>query len=123
MYRNRSRPSQSLFMAAAEACRELGWCPPADVYRISQGWLIKFDLAGVKADDVELTACGRCLTVRGIRRDRLIQECEHSYSMEISYSRFERSIELPEHLDGARISTEFSDGMLLVRLVTGAPEG
>jgi HSP20 family protein len=70
---------------------------------------------------VEVSACGRCLTVRGSRRDWLIEECQHSYSMEISYNRFERSIELPEPLDAARISTEYREGMLLIRLSIEAP--
>jgi HSP20 family protein len=36
--------------------------------------------------------------------------------MEIAYSRFERSVELPCNLDRADITTEYRDGMLLVRI-------
>jgi len=36
--------------------------------------------------------------------------------MEISYSQFQRTIELPENLDHARITTEYRQGMLLVRI-------
>jgi len=36
--------------------------------------------------------------------------------MEISYSRFERTIELPCDVDHFRILTEYRDGMLLLRL-------
>jgi HSP20 family molecular chaperone IbpA len=38
--------------------------------------------------------------------------------MEISYSRFERTIEMPVTLEQARITLEARDGILLVRMVT-----
>jgi HSP20 family protein len=115
---NRPRTAPAFFFPAAEASGQIGWCPPADVYRIGGGWLVKLDLAGVRTEDVEVHASGRTLTVRGARRDLVIEESAHSYSMEIAYSRFERSIELPQRLEAARITTEYRDGMLLVRLLS-----
>jgi HSP20 family protein len=54
--------------------------------------------------------------VRGTRRDAFYQEgCRH-YQMEIAYSRFERSIALPEDLAAASMTTEYRDGLLLVHL-------
>ena len=41
------------------------------------------------------------------------------YQLEIAYSHFERSIELP-NLDPARVATEYRDGMLVVRIQTEA---
>jgi HSP20 family molecular chaperone IbpA len=37
--------------------------------------------------------------------------------MEISYNRFERTIELPCALDGAQVHMEAREGILMVRLV------
>jgi len=92
------------------------WSPAVDVYQLSQGWLIKFDLAGVKPTDIEVRVGGRRLTVRGRRRDWIVQEVCTAYSMEISYDQFERILELPCSLDEADIQTEYREGMLLVRL-------
>jgi HSP20 family protein len=92
------------------------WQPLADVYRTQDGWLIKFDLAGVLPRDVKLTVDGSRLTLTGTRRDCCIREgCRH-YRMEISYSRFERTVELPEEVEPAQVVSEFSHGMLLVRI-------
>jgi HSP20 family protein len=92
------------------------WQPLADVYRIRDGWLIKFDLAGVLPKDVKLTVDGSRLTLTGTRRDCSIEEgCRH-YRMEISYSRFERTVELPETVEPAQVVSEFWHGMLLVRI-------
>jgi HSP20 family protein len=114
------RLMRSLFLPLARRFEETCWRPAADVYQTPQGWLLKFDLAGVRAEDITLSVCGRCLTVRGCRRDRFAEEGHSHYLMEIAYSHFERSIELPRDLDPARVTTEFRDGMLVVRIQTEA---
>lgn len=90
------------------------WRPAADVYRDREGWLVKFDLAGVAPHDIELTVHGRFLTVTGVRRDLTVHDGAQSYSMEIAYSRFERSVELPVDLAELEIETESRAGMFLV---------
>ncbi len=93
------------------------WRPLVDVYRTRAGWLLKFDLAGVRLDDVTVRVGGNRVMVSGIRKDTLIEEGGSYYSMEISYSRFERTVEMPVALDRARVRLEARDGILLVRIV------
>jgi HSP20 family protein len=102
--------------ALAKALQDEPWSPPADVYRTQDGWLVKFDLAGVRPEDLEVTAGGRRLTVRGVRRDWCVEETCCHYRMEISYSHFHRDLDLPTDLDPSRITSEYRDGMLLVRI-------
>ena len=110
------RLMRALFLPGATACKDSLWCPAVDVYRNRHGWLVKFDLAGVRPEDVQIKVEGRHVSVRGTRRDWCVTEgCQH-YSMEISYSQFERSISLPIDLGQARVSTEYRHGMLLVRI-------
>jgi HSP20 family protein len=118
---SRGKP-RSLFLPAASSYQQCGWCPPVDVYQTSTGWLLKFDLAGVTSHDVEVYTHGSSVTLRGTRRDVRLEESQRSYSMEITYDRFERSIELPEPIEGAQIATDCRDGMLLVRITTQAEE-
>src|SRR5260370_744004 len=67
------------------------WQPAVDVYRCPEGWKIKFDLAGVKPDDIQvLIAEDNKLIVRGTRRDTVITEGWSYHQLEITYSRFER---------------------------------
>jgi len=99
----------------------LSWRPLADVYRTPHGWLVKCELAGVRPEDLTVSVRGSHLTLRGARRDCCLEEgCSH-YRLEISYSQFERTIELPENLDRAHLTTEFRHGMLLVRIEREAP--
>src|SRR6185369_14956005 len=58
-----------LFLPGAETARQPDWQPALDVYRSRTGWLLKFDLAGVRPQDIELTFAGSLLIVRGVRRD------------------------------------------------------
>jgi HSP20 family protein len=98
------------------------WEPSADVYRTQKGWLLKFDLAGVHPEDVTVTVSGRRVTVSGVRRDKIVEEGCSFYTMEISYCRFERSLEMPVNLANAGVSVEARDGLLLVRMITEGNE-
>ena len=97
---------------------EGAWQPSADVYRTREGWLVKFDLAGVRPEDVQLTAEDGRLVIRGLRRDWCVKEGYSCYRMEIAYSHFERSISLPCDLEKAKIAAEHREGMLLVHIQT-----
>jgi HSP20 family protein len=96
---------------AAEA-----WQPPVDVYRGRCGWLLKFDLAGVRPEDVQVRISGSRITVSGVRRDWVLEQGYVHHSMEISYNRFERTINLPGDLCNAEFSLESIHGLLLVRV-------
>jgi HSP20 family protein len=113
------RIMHALFLPAGESRYESPWRPAADVYRGCNGWLVKFELAGVRPEDLELTVLGNRLTLRGIRRDNTALEGCRYYQMEIAYSPFERSLTLPCDLERANVTSEYRDGMLLVRI----PEG
>jgi HSP20 family protein len=106
-----------LFAHPAKAEQE--WAPAVDVFRARGGWILKFDLAGVRMEDVDVSVGKRTVTVRGLRRDYMVEDgCSH-YSMEISYSPFRRSIELPDDLNTAQFRLDYRDGILFVRISTG----
>ena len=94
------------------------WEPSADVYRTRDGWLLKLDLAGVRAEDVTVSVSGRRVKVSGFRRDTIVEEGYSYYAMEISYNRFERSLEMPVNLANAQVTIEARNGLLLVRMIT-----
>jgi HSP20 family protein len=92
------------------------WQPAADVYRTQWGWILKFDLAGVRMEDIHVHVGVRTVTVSGVRRDYMMEEGCRYYSMEITYSRFERTIELPDDLNKAQFRLDYRDGILFVRI-------
>jgi HSP20 family protein len=94
------------------------WQPSVDVYHAPTAWLVKFDLAGVRPEDIEVVLDGQRLIVRGVRRDWTILEGQQAYSMEISYNRFERVVQLPVNVETSRFASEYRDGMFLVSITS-----
>ena len=119
MSRDLIRLMQSFF-SHGEAAHETVWRPAVDVYHTPRGWLLKFDLAGVRPEDVSLTVEGCRVTVRGVRRDWLAEEGRQYYRMEITYNHFERTVELPCNVEPASVATDYRYGMLLVHLIMEA---
>lgn len=92
------------------------WQPAVDIYKCPQGWKIKFDLAGVKPDDVEVKIINDKLVVRGVRRDTVITEGWSYHQLEITYSRFERVLKIPCDLSRIEIHCESLDGWFILHL-------
>ena len=92
------------------------WCPAADVYRTTDGWIVKVDLAGIKPSDVEVTVDGDVLRVSGSRRDGTCGEGVSHYQLEITYSRFEKMIQFPRSIEHVKVERDYRDGLLTLRL-------
>jgi HSP20 family protein len=119
MARDIVRWMQVFFLPQAQSHQEAGWSPPVDIYRTPRGWLLKFDLAGVRPGDIRIEVRGQYLTVAGQRRDFCVEQFGYAqYRMEIAYSPFERTVELPVNLEHAHLEVDYRDGMLLVAIDT-----
>ena len=92
------------------------WHPAADVYRTQDGWIVKLDLAGISADDIEVEIQGSTLSVHGCRRDTFYGEGISYHQLEITYSRFERTIHFPCLIEGATLRRAYRDGLLILHL-------
>ena len=90
------------------------WNPAADVYRSSDGWVVKVDLAGICSDELEIEIRDSVLRISGCRRDTHYRDGFVYHQMEITYSRFEKSIQFPAPIDGAAIRRDYSDGFLII---------
>lgn len=112
-----SKIRRIFFLTEPLLSREQSWKPFADVYRIEGGWILKFDLAGVRPEDVKVSIDGNQVLVTGVRRDVFIEHDWTCYSSEITYSHFERSIALPNEIENAKIKMEYRDGILLIRIL------
>lgn len=113
----RETRSQTLFLLHTALPRAtLAWQPQADIYYTRDGWVVKLELAGVRPQDVSVTVRGSQLRIAGVRHDWIVEDGWRHHAMEIAYNRFERTIDLPRDLAHARITVEYRDGMLLLRV-------
>ena len=102
------RHASEFLLSAARAFQQTHWQPSVDVYRTARGWLLKYELAGVSPNEVQLLVKDRQVTVRGMRRDVRVEERQQSYCMEISYNQFERVLELPCDLNEMQVAIRVS---------------
>jgi HSP20 family protein len=96
--------------------RQRLWRPAADVYRTHDGWIVKLDLAGISPDDLEIEIADRRLSVSGCRRDTFYGEGISYQQLEITYSRFERTLNFPCSIEGAHLLRDYRDGLLILHL-------
>jgi HSP20 family protein len=109
------------FLASSKNARPSGrlWLPAADVFQTEDGWLVKVELAGVSVEDVEIDIQGNELYIAGCRKDRSCVAGISYHQMEITYSRFEKSLTFPAIIEGAKIEHNFDNGILMIRLWKG----
>jgi HSP20 family protein len=92
------------------------WNPAADVYRSGKGWIVKVDLAGISTDDLKIELDDSLLRISGCRRDRFYREGFTYHQMEITYSRFEKTIQFPCTIEDASMEQDYRDGLLIIHL-------
>src|SRR3974390_2648231 len=90
--------------------------PAVEITEDDKEWLVKADLPEVKKDDVKVTVENGVLNITGERKFEKEQKDKKYHRIERSYGSFFRSFTLPEGADGAKVSAEFKDGVLKVRL-------
>ncbi|HWS86295.1 MAG TPA: Hsp20/alpha crystallin family protein [Pyrinomonadaceae bacterium] len=97
-------------------CSENFWYPAADVYKTGAGWVVKLELAGVVPDELEVEISGDTLRVAGVRRDETLTETVSYHQLEITYSRFEKTIRFPCPVEGAAVERRYRDGLLILHI-------
>ena len=80
---------------------------------------MKVELAGVSVEDVEIDVQGNVLYIAGCRKDRSCAVGMSYHQMEITYSTFEKSLQFPAPIEGARIEHNFDNGILIIQLWKG----
>ena len=98
------------------------WVPAIDVVEKKDAYVLYADLPGVDASAVNITFEQNVLTVSGSKPasiDASTQGELRVFTAERISGTFERSIRLPEFVDGDAIAAEFSNGLLIVTVPKG----
>jgi HSP20 family protein len=88
---------------------------PLDAYRRGDTFILQFDLPGVDASSIDLTADRNVLTVKGERRFPR-QDGDEIVVSERPQGEFTRQLILGETLDTERISARYDDGVLTLHI-------
>lgn len=92
------------------------WAPSVDIAETPEAFEIKAELPDVKKDDVRVTVEDGELRISGERRQEKEEKGKKFHRVERSYGSFMRSFSLPENVDDSKLTAEYKDGVLNVRL-------
>lgn len=109
-FRELDRVAQQVFGTAARPA-----AMPIDAYRRGEEFVVHFDLPGVAADSIELTVERNVLTLHAERRRMEDGDVELLIG-ERPQGTFSRQLFLGESLDTDRLSAEYTDGVLTLRI-------
>ena len=73
---------------------------------------MRVDLPGVDPKDIDVSVAGDTLTIRASRERRKEEGSQVFQLGEVSYGRFERSIDLPDGVKSDQIKAKYQNGVL-----------
>ncbi|MDH3216031.1 MAG: Hsp20/alpha crystallin family protein [Candidatus Krumholzibacteria bacterium] len=94
----------------------LGWAPPTDVYETETEFVATMDIAGMDRSKIDVFTDGNMLTIRGIRNEFAPSGKKQFHKLEIQVGPFQRLIQIPVPVDSKSIFTDYSNGLLEIRL-------
>ena len=99
-----------------EAITVANWSPVVDISEDDKEYAIKAELPDVKKEDIKLNVHDDVLTITGERKYEKEEKGKKYHRVERAYGSFLRSFTLPEDADGTKVTAEYKDGLLNVRL-------
>lgn len=93
------------------------WVPRVDIYQNGDHEVVlKAELPDMARDDIDLTVDNGTLTIKGEKKFANDVKEEQFHRIERRYGTFSRSFSLPQTVDPGRVSAEYKQGVLTVRL-------
>ena len=90
--------------------------PAADLYETPEGLVLRMEIPGTVREDLGIDLVGQQLIIRGQRRPAPPADTHRVLLYEITYGKFERSIQIPIPIDPEGIKARYRDGILEVKL-------
>ena len=93
------------------------WVPPVDIYQTGEHELVlKAELPEMAREDIDVTVENFVLTIKGEKKLGTEVKEEQFHHIERRYGAFDRSFSLPRTVDASKVSADYKNGVLTVRL-------
>jgi HSP20 family protein len=93
------------------------WLPPVDIYETAeQDVVIKAELPDMAREDIEVTVEHQTLTLKGTRKPPADVPEDRYRRVERRYGSFSRSFTLPSTVDASKVTADYRNGVLTVKL-------
>jgi len=90
--------------------------PSVDIKENKKSLVVKAEIPGMDAKDIDLSIEKDILTISGERTDEKEEEDENYYRKETSYGSFRRCVRLPVEVEADKIKADYKNGVLKVTL-------
>jgi HSP20 family protein len=85
-----------------------------DMYQTKDNVIIKSTIAGVRAEDIDITVANDMVSIKGTRRKEENVPQQDYFYQECYWGNFTRSVIVPVDIDSENIEADLKDGMLTV---------
>jgi len=93
------------------------WMPPVDIYQTNEHEVVlKAELPDMSREDIDITVENFVLTIKGEKKPSSDVKDEQFHHVERRFGSFSRSFSLPQTVDQNKVSAEYKNGVLTVRL-------
>jgi HSP20 family protein len=91
--------------------------PKVDILDHENDIEVKAALPGVKKEDLEVSVTNQTITIRSCtKEEKKTEEKGKYFRREISRGEFQRTLSLPDNVDGDKAKASFKDGILTVTI-------
>ena len=92
------------------------WAPALDVSETDSQVIVKAEVPGMDAKDIDVSLTGDTLTIKGEKKEESLKEEQNYYRMERRYGSFQRVLSLPASVDPSKVAAEYKNGVLSVTM-------
>lgn len=90
------------------------WLPSVDVSETADKVVVKAEVPGMDAKDIDISLSGDLLTIKGEKKTEREEKEENYHLVERSYGSFSRSLRLPVAVDADKIEASYKQGVLTI---------
>lgn len=92
------------------------WMPAIDVSETKENLLIKAEVPGIEAKDIDISIAGDVLRIKGEKKQKTEEKDENYHRVETRYGAFSRTLRLPVAVDSEKIKASYEKGVLNIVL-------
>ena len=115
-HREMNRLFDSFFAGAWPAAEPTEWLPPIDVEETADAFMVTAEIPGVDPKDVQVTAVGNEMTIRGEVSQKAEDGATTTHRRERRYGGFLRTLTLPSNVNAEKIGAAYRNGLLQLTL-------
>ena len=92
------------------------YIPPAEITETAEAILLKLEVPGMDAKDIDIQVTADSISVSGERKSVSRTNAQGKKRSEFRYGAFRRVISLPSRVENTKVNAEYKDGILLLNL-------